>query len=230
MTARPVRRRWLIGLVAVLAPVNLILFATETFPFDVLADWHRAVGLRYSGLMVVAMVGLMVAQMAAILAVVRLVAPHPAAPPTLAAPPVSAPETLWLPHHDVHARVLRLPRTGPGGAETDRSQAPRLDRGYYVSVPGGFAGMFDTAQGPVFFLDDRRIPLDDSVRCTVTPGRRRSVFRLWRGDSLDVDLSYAPPTDIDVGDAFSSAFDRDFFVWLAESHAEGRHQPAPESP
>jgi hypothetical protein len=236
------RQRVLIGATLILLPLNLLLFFTETFPFNVIAAAHHAVGLRYSGLVLAAIVALLLLQLAAVGLAARLVATvmqarravRPASEPG-SKQDWPAPGHLWLAHHDVYARVLELPQDGGVGHEISRAQAPRLDSGYYVGLPGGFAGVFDSARGPIFFLDERRIALDDSVRCRVIPGRRRSVFQLWRKDRLALELSYAPPEDIDIGDAFSSRFDRDFFVWLAESHdtrlssSSSTPNPAPET-
>lgn len=236
------RQRMLIGATLILLPLNLLLFLTQTFPFDIVAEVHHAIGLRYSGLVLATIVALLLLQLLAVDLVVRLIATARRARPSSqpASEPAGgalrqAPGHLWLAHHDLHAKVLKLPRDAGVGEETVRARAPRLDRGYYVGIPGGFAGMFESSRGSIFFLDERRIALDDSVRCRVTPGRRRSVFQLWRNDRLELELSYAPPDDIDVGDAFSSRYDRDFFVWLADSHAAGlprsaaTRNPAPET-
>lgn len=127
---------------------------------------------------------------------------------------------IWIAHHDVHAKALRYDvDTGSADAKA-RADAPRLARGFYVDIPGGVAGLYASPEGPTFFIDDKRIPVDDAVRVAVERGRRRNVFRLHRADALEVELSYAKPTDIGVGDAFSSEFDRDFFVWLTESHPD----------
>lgn len=225
------RQRTLIGVSLLLVPLNLLWFITNTFPFDVIVDWHHQVGLSYSGLILATILALYLVELVTIIGLARiattLLPRGPAdrrgiAPATATSRP--DPDLLWLAHHDVYARVLRLPRTGGKGHETNRGHEPRLDSGFYVGVPGGFAGMFDTAQGSVFFLDQQRIALDGSVRCQVLPGRRRSVFQIWREDQLEVELSYAAPADVDIGDSFSSRYDRDFFVWLTESHGAGMLQ------
>lgn len=123
---------------------------------------------------------------------------------------------ILLPHHDVHARVLEYDVEGGEWSARRRSEVDAPHRGFYVELPPGVAGLYASPSGPVFFLDGRRVPLTEDVLIRLERGRRRNTFALERDGRRLLELSYAPPDDIGVGD-FSSETERDFFAWVAET-------------
>ena len=203
-----------------LGALNLVLMLARVFPYDLLFAAHARVGLSYSLLMVVAVGAMTLAQSALVIALRKAITGRRLAPP---APP-REPGAIWLPHHDVHARALKLNLRARSLSEGARAEAPTLSRGYYVPVENGFAGLYASPLGPVFFLDDRHIPLGPEARASVKPGRRRNVFQLRAGPEV-LQISYVPPSDVDIGDLDAGAFYKDFFEWLADSLPDAEFHP-----
>lgn len=218
-TLRPMRV--LLPVAIAFGALNMVLLIGGHFPFDRLTAWQDAAfGHRFVGLYTAAVVGLMLLELAPLALWLRWRARR-AVPD--GRPAVADPTGLWLAHHDIKACALFYDPVTGVATPTTRAEAPVFARGTYVDIPGGVAGVYASPAGPVFFIDGDRYPLDQAARLVVEPGRLRNVASLYRGEALLMQLSYAPPADVGVwlGDGFDTPFDRDFFVWLSDSLADG---------
>ena len=205
-----------------LAVLNVVLMLRAVPPYDMLFAAHQRVGLGYSSLMVLAALGASLLQAFALRFVLRATGAFaPAQAPSSPPAPAKGPDDgiHWLPHHDIHAKVLHLDTKAGTRDVHPRADAPQLNRGWFVEVEGALAGVYASAQGPVFFLDRQSVLLNRGARASVATGRRRSTFIL-RADREQIALSYQPPADLHTGDMDAGAFHKDFFHWLAESLPE----------
>ena len=224
MDGRRRSMRLLVAAAIACSALNLWLLIGEHFPFDVLTAWQDAAfQTRFVGLYTATAVGLLLLELAPLALWLRWRARRTAPDGKPATATATADSTgLWLAHHDIHARALLYdPVTGAATPGT-RAEAPAFARGTYVDISGGVAGVYASSGGPVFFIDGDRFPLVQAARLVVEPGRRRNIARLYQGETMLRELSYAPPADVGVGlgDGFDTPFDRDFFVWLADGLAD----------
>jgi hypothetical protein len=214
--------RVLLPAAVVFSALNIGLMVSGTFPFDMVTAWQDAAfGHRFVGIHTAVCVALLLLELAPLALWLRWRARRTRSGALPVA--VDGSDGLWLEHHDIHARALRYdPGTG-AAMPAQRPEVPVFARGAFVNIPGGVAGVYASPAGPVFFIDAEQFVLDGDFRLRVETGRLRNVASLYRGEALLRQLSYAPPADVGVGlgDGFDTSFDRDFFVWLSDSLADG---------
>jgi hypothetical protein len=130
--------------------------------------------------------------------------------------------TLYLPNHDVYARFLAYEPDIGRGFELDRAAVPvnqqAVRTGAYVNIGASVAGFFRARPYPMFFLDARRISLDDTVRAAVTKGERTNELVLTSGETRLLSMRYTPPPMHYDNWSDDETF-VDLFQWLAQQLA-----------
>lgn len=129
---------------------------------------------------------------------------------------------LYLPHHDVHARLLCYdPATGAHqevsraalGAETP------LAWGFYVNHDAGPVGVYDLGGGPVFFVGAQRHQLSE-CELRLERGAGENCLRIVQDGTERLCLRYRPPLQVGTHPWDDEAM-ADFFVWLVQLAPRG---------
>ncbi|MCS6913000.1 MAG: hypothetical protein RMK29_18420 [Myxococcales bacterium] len=129
---------------------------------------------------------------------------------------------LYLPHHDVYARLLCYdPDTGAHQeiARAALGADAQLAWGFYVNHEAGPVGVYDPGDGPVFFVGAQRYRLSD-YELRLERRASENCLRLVRDGTECLCLRYRPPLQVGTHPWDDEAM-ADFYVWLVQLAPRG---------